>query len=187
MRAPITDADLEEAELSVGSHGGTADRLVAWARDPHPDDVVSAKELLTRAGEQLELADDDAAESLYREAMTMTGEVALDPRCHLVAMLLGRGDHDDALALDRELRHSRPDAAAVYEYTAAIWEEHDDRRRALGWYNRGIRHHEQFRRFTAHDLGSLAWRRWRLREQEGHAPDDYDLVGIGWREELRRR
>ncbi|MEE6288638.1 hypothetical protein V2J52_13335 [Georgenia sp. MJ173] len=186
MREPISEADLDAADFSGGSHRGVADRLVGWAREPHPGDVVSARELLVRAGEQLEQAEDDAAaERLYREAVAMTGEVFLDPRCHLAEVLVRRGALDEALAVDAELRRSRPDSAVAYRYMAETWQSHGDPRRALGWYNRALSRHEQGDGFTADDLGWLCHERWLLREQEGHPPDEYDLVGIGWLEQPR--
>lgn len=181
MRQPITAADLDTAELAVGSHRAVADQLVAWARDPQPDDVVTAKELLTRAGEQLEMVDDgqDEALELYRRAAAAPGAADLDPRCHLLAVLLRRGDLEEAREVDRDLRRSRPTDALVYEYNAGSWAAHDAQR-ALGWYNRGIRQHETGGGFSADDLGSLCWQRRRFRERLGHAPDDYDIVGTGW-------
>lgn len=184
MRPAITDADLDTAELSVGSHQAVADQLLAWANDPHPADVVSVKELITRAGEQLEYADDERAEDLYRQAVEAPGVAELDPRCHLMAMVLRRGALEEALVLDRELRRSRPTMALVYEYNGGTWAEHDPAR-ALGWYNRGIRQHEEGEGFAVDDLGSLCWERWLFREEQGHPTDDYDLVGIGWVEQQR--
>ena len=184
MRPAITDADLDTADLSVGSHQAVADQLLAWANDPHPADVVSVKELITRAGEQLEYADDERAEGLYRQAVEAPGVAELDPRCHLMAMVLRRGALEEALVLDRELRRSRPTMALVYEYNGGTWAEHDPAR-ALGWYNRGIRQHEEGEGFAVDDLGSLCWERWLFREEQGHPTDDYDLVGIGWVEQQR--
>lgn len=184
MRPAITDADLDTADLSVGSHQAVADQLLAWANDPHPADVVSVKELITRAGEQLEYADDERAEGLYRQAVEAPGVAELDPRCHLMAMVLRRGALEEALVLDRELRRSRPTMALVYEYNGGTWAEHDPAR-ALGWYNRGIRQHEEGEGFAVDDLGSLCWERWLFREEQGHPTDGYDLVGIGWVEQQR--
>lgn len=186
MREPITPADLDAAELSIGSNRAVADQLIAWAHDPHPADVVSVKELLTRAGEQLEYADDDGAraEELYRQAVDAPGVADLDPRCHLMNMLVRRGALDEARVLDDELRRSRPTEALVYEYNAGTWQD-EEPLRALGWYNRALGQHERGAGFSAEDLGSLCWQRRIFREGLGHAPDDYDLVGMGWAQQRR--
>lgn len=188
VRSPITPEDAEELELSGAGHRQLADRLVAWAEEPHPDDALSPRELLTRAGEQLELADDvDAALELYRRAAAADGTAVPDPRAHLVTLLLQRGEREEALRWDRDLRRSRPEGGATYEYMGQTWLEVGDERRALGWYTRGILRHEQGPPFEDYDLGALCLARWRLRERLGHQPDDYDFIGLGLRRRLDER
>ncbi len=188
MRAPITPEDAEELELSGFSHRQVAAQLLAWAEEPHPDDAVSPRELITRAGEQHELADDvGAAVELYQRAAAADGDAQLDPRSHLVALLLRRGDRDEALRWDRELRRSSPYGGATYEYMGEVWLEEGDDRRALGWYTRGVLRHEQGPPFEDYDLAGLCLARWRLRERLGHQPDDYDFIGIGLRRRLDER
>ncbi|WP_324650639.1 hypothetical protein [Georgenia sp. H159] len=187
MRRPLSAEDAEELELSTPDHREIAEQLVAWAEQPGPDDELSPRELLTRAGEQLELAGDPAAaEAAYRRAAGADGDAALDPRSHLVAVLLDREEPDEALALDRDLRRSRPTEAATYEYMADVWAEHGDDRRALGWLTRGILVHEQGPGFSDVDLSMLCLARWRLRERLGHQPDDHDVIGIGMLQRLDR-
>lgn len=187
MRAPITEADVETLDLSTPDPQQAAGRLLAWAEDPHPDDAVSPRELLVLAGEQLELAGDTAgAEDLYRRAASAAGHASIDPRSHLVALLLDRGERDEALTLDRELRRSRPADAATYEYMGEVWSAHGEDGRALGWVTRGIGVHEQGPGFSQTDLAMLCLKRWEVRERQGQEPDGYDVVGIGMRERLDR-
>jgi len=187
MRPPISNDDVEELEFPAPEPRAVAERILAWAQDPHPDDEVSPRELLTRAGEQLELADDvEGALAVYRRAVDTDGDVVLDPRTHLVTLHLKRDERDDALAQDRELRRSKPHSSANYEYMGEVWAEHGDLRRALGWYTRGILRHEQGPPFPDDDLAMLCLGRWQVREELGHHPDDYDLIGIGMRARLDR-
>ncbi|HLT84871.1 MAG TPA: hypothetical protein VKZ83_11625 [Phototrophicaceae bacterium] len=188
MRPPITRDNVEELEFPAPAPRAVAEQLVAWAEDPHPADEVSPRDLLTRAGEQLELADDgDGAVALYRRAIATDGDIVLDPRSHLLALLLGRGEREEALALDRELRRSRPHESATYEYMGAVWAEHGEDQRALGWYTRGLLRHEQGPPFTDTDLAMLCLGRWQVRERLGHQPDDYDFIGLGMRRQLDAR
>lgn len=184
-RPPVTQDDVEELELSTPDHQGVAEQLLAWGERPHPEDELSPRELLTAAGERFELAGAvGAAESAYRQAVLAEGFADLDPRSHLAALLLGRGEVEEALVLDRELRRSRPTESAVYEYMADVWAEHGDDRRALGWLTRGILVHEQGPGFSETDLSMLCLARWQVRERAGEEPDDYDFIGIGMIERL---
>lgn len=187
MRSPITEDDVDELELSTPDHRSVADQLVEWGDEPHPRDELSPRELLTAAGEQLELAGDpEAAEAVYRRAVVAEGVSELDPRSHLMALLLERGDTEEALVLDTQLRRSRPADAATYEYMADVWADHGDDRRALGWVTRGILVHEEGPGFSDTDFAMLCLMRWRIRERQGQEPDQYDLVGIGMDERLDR-
>jgi len=188
MRSPISNEDVEELEYPAPDHRAVAQQLLAWAGEPHPDDEVSPRELLTRAGEQLELADDvDGALALYLRAVDTDGDAILDPRAHLVSLYLGHGEREEALAHDRGLRRSKPESSANYEYLGEVWAEHGDLQRALGWYTRGILRHEQGPPLATDDLAMLCLGRWQVREQLGHHPDDYDLIGIGMRRRAQER
>lgn len=188
MRAPISQDDVDELEFDTGDHRAVAAGFVAWAEQPHPEDVLSPRELLTRAGEELELADDtEAAIALYRRAVHADGEALLDPRAHLVSLLLRREEPEEARALDRELRRSRPSDSATYEYLGEVWAEHGEEQRALAWLERGILRHEQDSPFSETDLAMLCLSRWQLRDHLGHPPDDYDLIGIGMQRQMQAR
>ena len=188
MRAAIDEDDVEELEFGSADNQTVARQLVEWAEQPHPDDDISPRELFTRAGEQLEYADDtDGAIALYRRAIDTPGDALLDPRSHLISLLLQRGDRAEAEALDRELRRARPDTSATYEYMSEVWAEHGETQRALGWVTRGLLRHEQGPPFSDVDLAMLCLARWQLREPAGHTPDDYDLIGIGMRERMAER
>ncbi|WP_413451216.1 hypothetical protein AA0Y32_17415 [Georgenia phoenicis] len=187
MRSPITEDAVDELEFATRDHRSIAEQLIEWGDAPHPRDELSPRELLTAAGEQLELAGDpEAAEAVYRRAARAEGFSELDPRSHLMALLLERGDSEEALALDTELRRSRPSDAATYEYMADVWADHGDDRRALGWVTRGIGVHEEGPGFSDTDFAMLCLMRWRIRERAGQEPDHYDLVGIGMDERLDR-
>ncbi|PYG00933.1 hypothetical protein SAMN05216184_10289 [Georgenia satyanarayanai] len=187
MRSPITEDDVDELEFSTPDHRRVAERLIKWGDEPHPRDELSPRELLTAAGEQLELAGDpESAEAVYRRAVLAEGMSELDPRSHLMALLLERGDTEEALVLDTQLRRSRPADAATYEYMADVWADHGEDRRALGWVTRGILVHEEGSAFSDTDVAMLCLMRWRIRERQGQEPDDYDLVGIGMDERLDR-
>lgn len=188
MRAPISEDDVEQLEFAAADNRAVAEQLIEWAEQPHPDDAISARELFTRAGEQLEYADDgDAAVALYRRAIDTDGAAILDPRSHLITLLLQRGEHEEAEAWDRELRRARPESSATYEYMSEVWAEHGQLQRALGWVTRGILRHEQGPPFPDVDLAMLCLTRWQLREPAGHPPDDYDLIGIGMRRQMAER
>lgn len=188
VRAAIDENDVAELELGSADNQAVARQLVEWAEQPHPADQISPRELLTRAGEQLEYADDgEAAVALYRRASEAPGDATIDPRSHLVSLLLQRGEHEEAAALDRELRRARPETSATYEYMSEVWAEHGQAQRALGWVTRGILRHEQGPPFSDVDLAMLCLARWQLREPAGHTPDDYDLIGIGMRERMAQR
>ena len=188
MRAAINENDVEELEFASADNRVVAGQLVEWAEQPHPADEISARELLTRAGEQLEYADDvEGAIALYRRAIDTPGDALLDPRSHLVSLRLRRGEREEADALDRELRRAGPATSATYEYMSEVWAEHGEDQRALGWVTRGILRHEQGPPFSDVDLAMLCLARWQLREPAGHPPDDYDLIGIGMRERMAER
>ncbi len=185
MRAPISEDDVDDLELSTTDHRRIAEQLIEWGEQPHPEDELSPRELLTEAGEQLEMAGDPvAAEAVYRTAVLAEGYARLDPRSHLIALVLGRGQREEALVLDRELRRSRPTEAAAYEYLGDVWAEHGDDRRALGWFTRGILVHEQGPGFPDVDLSMLCLSRWQVRERLGLDPDDYDFIGLGMKRRL---
>lgn len=188
MRAPITQDDVDQLEFNSADHGAAAAQFTAWAEAPHPHDALSPRELLTRAGEELELAeDDDAAMELYRRAADADGDALLDPRSHLISLHLHRGERQAALDLDRELRRSRPEESALYEYLGEVWAEHGDHRRALAWFERGILRHEQGAGFADVDLSMLCLSRWQLRQELGHPPDDYDAIGAGMLVQMEQR
>ena len=131
--------------------------------------------------------DVEGAIALYRRAIDTPGDALLDPRSHLVSLLLRRGEREEADALDRELRRAGPATSATYEYMSEVWAEHGEHQRALGWVPRGILRHEQGPPFSDVDLAMLCLARWQLREPAGHPPDDYDLIGIGMRERMAER
>lgn len=176
----------EDGHATEGAHRDLAEQLGQWAQDPHPLDELSPRELLTEAGAQLERAGDlDGALDLYRRAVASHGHATLDPRCMVVGVLHRQGRHEEADAVEQELRRSRPAEAATYAYMGELCEELGETTRALGWFNRGLSLAEDGGLVEA-DMGRLCLARWGLRQRTGHDPDQFDQFGIDYAERVSR-
>lgn len=191
MREPLTEDQLDDlvlgaARATTEERRALAERLRLWAQDPHPLDEMSPRELLAEAGGQRELAGDaEEALELYRSAAASHGPVTLDPRCMLIHLLHERGEHEEASEVEQDLRRSRPEQAATYEYMGQLCEELGETTRALGWFNRGISLAEDEGLMEA-EMGALCLARWRLRERLGHDPDQFDQFGLDHHERVAR-
>lgn len=191
MREPVSHDHVDALVHEAGrggpvEHRELAHQLRVWAEGPHLLDGPSPRELFMRAGEQLSLAgDDEAALAFDRRAAASHGDAQLDPRCLVVELLHGRGEHDEADRIEQELRRSRPGSAATYEYMGQLCARLGETARALGWFNRGLSLAEDQGLLEA-EMGSLCLARWRLRHGAGHDPDQFDQFGMDYHERVRR-
>lgn len=173
--------DLDHAGSSRQAQRELAEQLRTWAESPHPDSELTTGHLLTLAGERFAmLKDDEAAEECLNRALATheSGGAELDPRCHLISLYLKQDRNDEALALDGDLRRSRPHSPSTYAFMGDLWRDHDELLRALGWVNRGLAFDDQTGSFSEGGLELLCETRWLIRQSQGHAPDEYDELAL---------
>lgn len=189
MREPISydDYDNFELEVALGSdedHRATAEHLIELAQTSHPDDDVSAQDLLVLAGSQLRFAgDSQRAVDVLWQAHAQGERDGMDPRAVIVDMFLTEGDAVRAQEVSDQIRRSRPLAAMTYHYLAELWDEQGETTRALGWFMRGIMLDER-EGIPGDQLTMLCLGRWRIREREGFEPDEYDEIALDLQDEM---
>jgi hypothetical protein len=178
MREPLTIEDLDDLMMQAPGQGEAGHRelaaqLLAWAEDPQDDDTMSVADLLVRAGEQLQFADDiEGAMDAYRAAADRPETTVPDARAYLVHMLLELGQVAEAEVLSEQLRKSRPQAAATYDFVGETWEVAGELDRANRWMTRGMMLAQEQRDQMAFLM--LAVGRLRVRRAIGFPPDIYD-------------
>ncbi len=190
MRDPISYDDYENFELDVAfgseeDHRATAEHLIELAQESHPDDDVSAQELLVSAGSQFRFAGDaQRALDVLWQAHAQAERDELDPRAVIVDMLLTEGDAVRAQEVSNQIRRSRPLAAMTYHYLGELWDEQGETSRALGWFMRGIMLEER-EGIPEDQLTMLCLGRWRIREREGFERDEYDEIALAVQDEVQ--
>lgn len=187
-RGPLTQDDVDDIELSGEGpvdHPASAARWEAMAADPHPQDEVSAADLLVHAGEHWAYADEpERALACFRQAIDDGHPVAPDTRCYLLHGLLGCGLREEAVELASAVRAERPKDPDVYGFMGEAFEAHGDLQSATRWFTTGM-----FRAMRDDDVAEsavtmLIWGRQRVREAQGLPPDDFDEVALSARTQL---
>ncbi len=138
VRPPVTldlFAEVAQQALEADDPLAAASRLTAWAEDPHPDDEVSTRELLSTAGTlQGAGGDVDGGVALLHRAIATDGPAETDPRGGLYGLLLRAGRQEEADRLAQELRRERPTPAeALGDVALSLW-EHGRLEDAHRWY-----------------------------------------------------
>ncbi|WP_433331468.1 tetratricopeptide repeat protein [Spirillospora sp. CA-294931] len=135
----VTEDDLDDLEfdtLRTGDHITAARRLVELA-----DTVsggVSRANVLLRAGEQWQHADDHArAAELYRAAIEDGGETYGDPRAYLADALFELDRPDEARKLVEQIRADQPRDPEVYRAVAEVLYAQGDAAGAHEWATNG--------------------------------------------------
>ncbi|MGI8947522.1 MAG: hypothetical protein ACR2FV_06025 [Ornithinimicrobium sp.] len=189
MRAPLSEDDFNDLEIAVSGgskddHRAAAKHLVTLAQETHPDDEMSAADLLVAAGGQFRFAEDPerAVDVLWR-AYECGGWDHLDPRAAIVDILLDQDERVKAQEVSEQVRKSRPLDASTYLYLGELWDDRGETKRALGWFTRGIMlaEHEGL---AHHEASMLCMGRWRIRRREGQEPDEYDEVAMECQQQL---
>ncbi|SNS78929.1 hypothetical protein SAMN06893096_10830 [Geodermatophilus pulveris] len=184
MRGPLTDDEVEDLYARATSpekHRAAAEKLEAWAAEPHPDDAVNPAALLVRAGEHLTAAGDhDGAVVLFRRAVAAGQPVPPDVRCYLHSGLLEAGDVEGARELADELRRERSADGDVHLFVGEAYELAGDLRQAHRWLTLGAQRAladvEDGDFSAADDAPGLLMARLRVRDALGLPLDDYDAL-----------
>jgi Flp pilus assembly protein TadD len=185
VRRPLTPDDVEELFTRARTpeqHRAAAERLAAWAEEPHPGDRdVSPASLLVSAGEHLtEAGDVEAAVAVFRRAVAAGQHVPPDVRCYLHGGLLKLGDVDAARRIAEEMRRERPVDGDVYLFLGENHELAGDLREAHRWLTMGARRAfneiEDGDDRAAEDAAGLLMARLRVRRALGLPLDEYDAL-----------
>jgi len=174
----VSHDDVDEIMARVardGQHGAAAARFEELAGQPdrHGEEINRAS-LLVAAGSQYGLAEDwDEAIHCYQEAVADGGDQGIDPRVWLHDAFLRSGRHDDATALQRELKASRSRDPDLYAAVAESLEAAGMLADAHTWFTMG------FHRCETADVPDfmitllLVGRR-RVRDELGYPVDELD-------------
>jgi len=179
MRGPLNFDDIEaiERQRTPEAHRSAAAELLSWVEERHPDDEVTAADLLSAAAWHLGKAGDvERSLELHRRVVATGGLTSLDARCLLHAALLDAGQLDEARQVADELRRSRPrivDCAAMGEN----FDGFGDLRQAHRWIEMGVNQLQlEAPEDTEDDFSVIVLLNIRrsVRSQLGFPPDELD-------------
>ncbi|QDO88612.1 hypothetical protein FNH13_09915 [Ornithinimicrobium ciconiae] len=185
MRDPVSFEDLDDLEEALRSaspaeHASAAADLASWAESPHPQDIPFPGDLLIAAGDLLSRAADlSGALAHYQRAAELGTSEGPDANAYVVDTLFQLDRPQEARTLSETLRRARPERVDTYLAMATVWELNGDLRQSLGWSTRGIALAEEVDGPPA-DLGLLCVARWRVRQEQGMEPDEYDELAMGF-------
>ena len=184
-REPVTDDVLDDfmnVDLSAdpGVIRERAEQYLAWADDPHADDVFGVADFLSCAAEYLELAGEtDRALATYARAAEVFDQRVM-PSAHVwwSALLFHLEREDEALAVANDLRKRRSESLHDYVEMGGVLEDEGHDKLALGWYTRGILLAESLGLDGSLDTDALFIRRLGLRQSLGMPIDEDDEWGL---------
>jgi hypothetical protein len=179
VREPLSFEDVEgiERQRTPAAHRSAAEKLLAWAEQPHPDDEVTPADLLSSAAWHLgQAGDTETSLDLYRRAVTAEGTTKPDARCLLHAALLDAGHLDEAQQVADEVRRSRPSIEDCADM-AETFDMHGDLKQAHRWAEMGISRLQLEAPADAEDHAEVITLfniRRHVRQQLGYPPDALD-------------
>lgn len=178
----VTTADLDRLEFRAvqsGDHVTVALELLDLANRVAANSEVSRAELLVRAGEQWEMAQEhERASAAYQRAIDDGGPTVIDARA-LQAGALFELDHVDAAYAQLErLRSEGPRNLPTVIHITESLQAHDDLQGAHTWATLGVRRfrHQDVSPYVHDLLLELLRARFRIRVDLGLAEDEYDRM-----------